>query len=153
MKLFCEVLQFFSAWMLGLFVGALLAEGALLVPHWRSLPAAQFFALYKEYKPRLYRFFEPLTITATLFTVAAAIVSLMTAHPGRWMALAAAVLSVSMIALYYLYFHQANASFDAAALSANELSAELARWSAWHWARVILGGVAFAASLLGFKAD
>jgi uncharacterized membrane protein len=153
MKLLCEVLQFFSAWMLGLFVGALLAEGALLVPHWRSLPAAQFFALYKEYKPRLYRFFEPLTIIATLLTLAAAVACLMTAHPGRWMAVTAAMLSVSMIVLYYLYFHRANASFDAATLGATELSAELARWAAWHWARVILGAVAFAASLLSFKAD
>ena len=89
MNLFCDLLQFLTAWLLGLFVGALLAEGALLVPYWRTLPAAEFFALYKEYKPRLYRFFEPLTIAATSLAVITAVACLMTAHPGSWLALAA----------------------------------------------------------------
>jgi len=73
MNSLCDLLQFFATVTLGLFVGALLAEGALLVPHWRTLPAEQVFSLNKEYM--------------------------------------------------------------------------------WHWARVILGVAAFAASLPGFKAD
>lgn len=135
--------------MLGLFVGALLAEGALFIPYWHALPAEQFFALHKVYGPRLYRFFAPLTIVATMAAIAAAVACALADHPGRWPSIVAGVLSASMVVLYFLYFKQANASFAAASLSAGELSRELMRWAAWHWARVVIGVVAFGAALLG----
>ena len=135
--------------MLGLFVGALLAEGALFITYWRALPAEQFFALHKVYGPRLYRFFAPLTVAATMPAVVAAAVCALADHPGRWPALVAGILSASMVVLYFLYFKRANESLAATSLSAGELSTELAYWSAWHWARVVLGIAAFGAALLG----
>jgi hypothetical protein len=57
MNLFIEILKIVSTGLLGLFVGALLAEGALFVPYWKTLKAEAFFSLHKEYGPRLYRFF------------------------------------------------------------------------------------------------
>jgi hypothetical protein len=135
--------------MLGLFVGALLAEGALFIPYWRTLSAEEFFSLHKVYGPRLYRFFAPLTIAATMSAVAAAFTCALADHPGRWLAVVAGVLSASMIVLYFLYFKRANASFASASLSAGELSKELKRWEEWHWVRVVIGIAAFGAALLG----
>lgn len=148
MNLICEMLVFLSAGVLGLFIGALLAEGSLLVPYWRSLLPDNFFALHKEFGPRLYRFYAPLTIAATVLALVAAITTVATAYPGRWSAVAASLLSLSMIAIYFFYFQQANAKFAAASISATELPAELARWAFWHWVRVAIGIIAFAASLL-----
>jgi len=149
MNLLCDLLQFFSAGLLGLFVGALLAEGALFIPYWRALPAKQFFALHKVHGPRLYRFFAPLTVAATMSAVVTAVACALADHPGRWPALAAGILSASMVGLYFLYFKRANASFAAASLSADELSTELNLWAEWHWARVVIGVAAFVAALLG----
>lgn len=142
-------LQLAATGALGLFVGALLAEGALFVPYWRTLPAETFYALHKEYGPRLYRFFAPLTIAATMLSVLAAVVSAMTTQPGREFTMLAGALAAAMIVIYLLYFKTANARFAAASLNAEELAAELARWARWHWARVVIGIVAFTASLLG----
>lgn len=147
-SLLCDVLQVLSAGSLGLLVGALLTEGFLLVPHWRSLPPAEFFAWYAANAQRLLGFFGPLTFVATLLPVAAAITSFKAGHPGRWPALLAAVLSVVVVATYFFYFEQANASFAAATIRADAVPAELARWASWHWLRVGLGLAAFAAALL-----
>jgi hypothetical protein len=45
---------------LGLSAGALLAEGAVLVPFWRSLQPESFLAWYRENAALLLRFFGPL---------------------------------------------------------------------------------------------
>ena len=149
MTALCHVLQVLSAGAIGLLVGALLAEGSLLVPYWRSLPSDTFYALHKDYGPRLYRFFAPLTITPTLLIVAAAGASMWTSDSGRWPTVVASILYLSVIGTYVGYFRQANARLAAASLSANELSAELARWATWHRARVVLGMLAFGTALVG----
>ena len=45
---------------LGLFVGAMVTEGFVLVPYWRSLPADEFLAWYAANDRRLVAFFGPL---------------------------------------------------------------------------------------------
>ena len=149
--LFGEMLQLISAGALGLFVGALLAEGFLFVPYWRSLPADVFFSLHKEYGPRIYRFFAPLTILATMLAIVAAVVCFATAQPGHWPTAIAGILSVSMMGIYLIYFKQANAKFAEGRIRADELAAELGRWARWHWVRVIIGVIAFAAALFGLR--
>jgi Domain of unknown function (DUF1772) len=149
---FCDVLQILSTASIGLLVGALLAEGAIFVPYGRSLPAEAFYSLHKEYGPRLYRFFAPLTIFPAFLSVAAAALSLLTADAGRWPTLVASVLFMCVLATYAGYFKHANARLASATLSANELSLELARWESWHWVRVVLGVFSFGAALLGLGA-
>lgn len=143
------MLQLLSAGSIGLLVGALLAEGAIFIPYWRSLPADTFYSLHKEYGPRLYRFFAPLTIVPSFLSVAAAGLSLWMADGGRWPTLVACLLFFCIVATYGGYFKQANARLATASLSATELSSELARWESWHWARVVVGILAFAAALIG----
>ena len=79
MSLLAEVLQDLSAAAVGLLVGSLLIEGTVLVPAWRSPTPAQFMALHPAIGPRLFRYFLPLTASATLITIAAAIISLLAA--------------------------------------------------------------------------
>lgn len=64
--------QLLTAGVLGLLAGALLLEGALLVPYWRTLSAQAFYDLHPVYGPKLFRFFAPLTTAGpALATVAA----------------------------------------------------------------------------------
>lgn len=146
--LFCDVLRRLSAASMGLFAGAMLTEGLVLVPYWRSLPSEEFFRWYAANDQRLLGFFGPLTWAAALPALAAAFASLWEGHPGRWASLAAAALSLVIVSTFFLYFKQANAGFTAATIRPEDLPAELARWSAWHWRRTWLSIAALAAAML-----
>ena len=142
MEFICAALQFLSVASLGIFVGAMLTEGFVLVPYWRSLPPADFFAWYAANDQRLLGFFGPLTAVTAVLAVAAAVSALWAGHPGRWLALLAAVLSVVVVSTFFVYFEQANASFAAASIDAAAVATELARWAAWHWVRTALSVIA-----------
>src|SRR5262245_27045625 len=81
MHLFAEIVSLLSAGGLALFVGALLTEAMVLVPMWRTLRPQEFFSLHAAHAHRLYTFFAPLTVTATLLAVAAAIASVAADRP------------------------------------------------------------------------
>ena len=83
MHLLGELLALLAVASLGIFFGAMLTEGLLLVPYWRSLPAEAFYSWYGANDKRL---LGPLTWLAALSTLAVAGISLWTAHPGRWVA-------------------------------------------------------------------
>jgi len=148
MKLLCDVLQFLSAASLAIFVGAMLTEGLVLVPYWRALAPGDFLAWYAANDRRLLGFFGPLTAVTALLAIVAALAALWAGRPGRWLALLAAVLALVVVSTFFLYFAKANASFAAATIGVGNVPAELARWSAWHWARTVLSIAALAAALV-----
>ncbi len=146
-----QLLPLMAAVSLGLLAGALLAEDRLLVPYWRTVPAETFYALHPTYGPLLYRFFAPLTMAAPLAAVlAVAQVTLQSGGltPRGLAAIAAAVLTCSLVAIYLLYFKAANEAFERRAVSAPDLPAALARWAAWHRVRVLICLAAFGLSLV-----
>jgi hypothetical protein len=143
--------RFLSAASLGLFTGAMLTEGFILVPYWRSLAPAEFFAWYAANDRRLLGFFGPLTSMTVVLAATATLLSLWEGHPGRWLALLAAVLSVAVVSTFFLYFQKANASFAAASLGVDEVAAELTRWATWHRWRTGLGFAALAAAMLSLR--
>jgi hypothetical protein len=147
MLLLAEVLSLWSLAALGVFVGAMLTEGAILVPYWRSLSAPAFFAWYAANDQRLLGFFAPVTVVGALSALASALVAFVAGHPGRWPALVAVVLIAGAAAMFPLYFQAANARFSAAAIAADELPATLAAWAAWHRLRIALSLAALAAAL------
>jgi len=151
MNLFAEALPFLAAAGLALFVGALFTEAMVLVPMWRSLPPGEFFTLHAAHVHRLYAFFAPLTVGATLLAVAAAITSVATRRPQGAASVVAAALALVMLSTYGLYFRRANASFAAAGITHEALPAELARWARWHWFRTAVGLVALASALWAFR--
>jgi hypothetical protein len=134
-----------------LFAGAMLTEGFVLLPYWRSLAAPDFFAWYQTNATRLVDFFGPITWLAGLATLATAIASTWTAHAGRWWSVAGAGLVLCAVATFFVYFERANASFVDATLSAGELPAALERWGAWHWARTALSVAAVAVTAAALR--
>jgi hypothetical protein len=90
----------------------------------------------------LFRYFAPLTTVAVGLSVIAAIRQAVL-FSGQTLA---AVLCVSTLLIFFVYFRRANAAFAARALTETELAPELARWSAWHWLRTVAVTAAFAAT-------
>jgi|SRR6266850_1135387 len=138
-----SVTAFVSAIALGLSAGALIAEGAVLVPFWRSLAPESFLGWYREHASLLQRFFGSLEIAAfALAAVAAALRWFIRGSASPFLVLAA-LLAFAVLAAFPLYFERANASFAAGTIAPDRVAEELRRWSSWHWARTILATVAF----------
>jgi hypothetical protein len=136
---------------LGVFVGANVTEGLVLVPHWRSLAPEDFFAWYAANDRRLLGFFGPLTTATVLLAVASAGVSVRNRRPGRSAAVGAALLVTAAASLFFVYFRDANASFSAASVEPGRLAAELGRWAWWHWLRTAIAGAALVAAGLAVR--
>lgn len=143
----CAVLQLLSVACLGVFAGAMLTEGFVLVPWWQSLAPADFFAWYAANDARLLAFFSPVTSIAGVVALATAVVSLRTRHPERWASVVACASMLAAVATFFVYFEAANASFSAASVAPADLPAELSRWAAWHQARMVLSLVALGSAL------
>src|SRR4030095_16680485 len=118
MDIVSEIARFLSVGSLGIFAGAMLTEGLVLVPYWRSLAPAEFFAWYAANDQRLLGFFGPLTSVTALLAIAAAISSVWQGHDVKLFALMAALLAVVVVSTFFVYFQRANESFAAASISA-----------------------------------
>jgi hypothetical protein len=133
---------------LGLSAGALVTEGAVLVPFWRSLEPAEFLDWYGRHATLLLRFFGPLEgAGAALAAAAATLASLDGGDAGRLLG-AAALLALAVLAAFPLYFQKVNAGFAARSVAPERVAAELRRWSLWHWGRTALAVGAFLCAAL-----
>ena len=146
-----EILLLLATAALGIFAGAMLTEGFVLVSFWRSLAPEAFLAWYAANDQRLLDFFRPLTTATVLLAIAAAVAAWFADSGAFALALVAALLAVVALATFFVYFERANRSFATASIDAGDVAAELARWAAWHWFRTALSVVAFAASLLALR--
>ena len=133
---------------LGLSAGALLAEGGVLVPAWRSMAPDDFLSWYRHNAGLLLRFFGPLEIVPAIVVVLAAALSLHGGRPGGGLLALSSLLALGVLSSFPVYFRAANESFAAGTLGADEVSAELRRWSRWHWGRTSVSIAAFFAALL-----
>ncbi|MEM6477138.1 MAG: hypothetical protein AAF687_13335 [Pseudomonadota bacterium] len=141
-----EALHPLATFVLGLLAGALLTEGAILVPYWRRMEPEEFLRLHSTMGPSLYRYFAPLTIAGVMLPAASAGVSLGLGEeaPSR---VAAGILCLCALGIYFAYFKAANAKFAEHTITASELPAELGRWATWHTTRTIIVLIAFGCSL------
>ena len=72
--------------------------------------------------------------------------AMMSNHPpGRPQCKPAAV---AVLAVFPMYFQQANTSFARGAIASADVARELERWATWHWGRTLLAIGAFACALL-----
>ena len=132
---------------LGLSAGAMLTEAVVLVDIWRAMPPADFLLWFAENETHLVAFYGPLQTATTLLVLLSAAVSTLTRRPGSvWWAVSA-LLSIGVLALFFLYFSAANASFARQTLALEAVPAELLRWGKWQWLRTAVGVAAFAAAL------
>jgi hypothetical protein len=152
MLVLAEALRWAAAAALGIYAGAMLTEGGVLVPFWRGLAPAEFLRWYAANARRLNAFFGALTVAALVASVLAAAASLWEGHPGRGSAVAAAGVMVGLLAAYFAYFERANASFAQATIAVDAVPAALARWRRWHDVRMVCSVAAFAAALSAVRA-
>ncbi|MFM9884478.1 MAG: anthrone oxygenase family protein [Burkholderiales bacterium] len=143
-----EVLAVVTAIMLGLFAGSLLTEALLLVPFFRSLSFADFNRLHHDFGPRLYRYYSPLTIAATVLPIVSAATLWLDHSNGSLYASAAALLALAIVSTYALYFRAANQAFAEKRLGEEALKKELTRWAAVHNFRTTLAIAAFVLATL-----
>lgn len=140
------LLEIASVVLLGTLSGALLTEGVVLVPYWRSLHASEFAHMHHDFAPRLYTFFAPLTAVAVTLTVASGVVHAW-ADDGRrlWPSLGAAIAALSLLLFYGAYFKAANARLPETAVKDDqvELQRELRRWHRVHQWRTAICVLAF----------
>ena len=134
---------------LGVAAGAMLAEGAVLVPWWRAMPPEAFLRWYADNARRLFDFYGPLEIVSATLVLLAAVVH----RSSRQWFVGAALLSLAVLAAFPIYFRDVNASFENGAIGIDRLPGELRRWAAWHWGRTMFGVLAFALALLGVRAE
>ncbi len=141
-----------TAVVLGLSAGAMLAEGAVLVPWWRSLPPGSFLQWYASNATRLFDFFGPLEIAGAGLALGASALHLVRGRPaGAWF-VASTVLAVAILSAFPIYFQEANASFATGTIEPERVGSELARWASWHWGRTALGILACGAAVRGVRA-
>ena len=134
---------------LGLAAGAMLAEGGVLVPFWRSLPAEAFLAWYAANASRLVDFYGPLEIASAVLALVAAGRHLYAREHAAPFFVVAAALAIAVLLMFPLYFRDANASFATGTIARDAVPTELRRWGSWHWTRTAMGVAAFAAAVRG----
>jgi hypothetical protein len=142
------LLLLLSAAVLGIFLGAQIAEACLFVPIWKKMKAHEFFEHYKAVGPLLNRFFTPLTLAATiipLITVSINVIVNPSQSPVFWLM---GVSTLMFFSTYFLYFKNANQQFSENSLSNEALSVELVKWNNWHWARIGFEAVAFSCTII-----
>ena len=142
---------FLAAIALGLSAGALLAEGAVLVPFWRSQQPESFLAWYREHAALLLRFFGPLEVVATVIAILAALLAWISGRGGAYLVIVSALLAVAVLASFPLYFQRANASFAAGTIAVDQVAQELRHWALWHWARTAIATASFILAVLALR--
>lgn len=133
---------------LGLFVGAMLTEAGVLVPYWRSVDAATFQVWYRENAERLVYVFGGLTWCAGLSALAWALLASTVSSVGQAWAVTAAGLIVAAVAMFPLFFKQANAGFLAGGRNDDEMARAVRRWAMWHRVRTGVSLAAFAIAVV-----
>jgi hypothetical protein len=137
---------------LGLAAGALLAEGAVLVPLWRAMSAREFLEWYPRNAQLLLRFFGPLEVVPTVIVAVVMAGSNYSGDDGALLWTAAAGLAVAVLLSFPIYFKAANESFTSGSIAEDQVEDELRRWAAWHWGRTFLATLSFGAALAGLAA-
>ena len=107
-----------------------------------------YFGWYARNASLLLRFFGPLEMVSTLAVIIAAAVSTYAGAPSSAPLVIASACALGVLLSFPLYFRAANLSFAAGTIGAEHVSAELGRWSTWHWCRTVVALVAFGAALL-----
>ena len=143
-----EILLILSSSILGVFLGAQITEAILFVPHWKTLSADDFFELHKTYGKKIYQFFAPLTIIATLLSLITTAYSFVNQSDNPILFGLMGFSTAAFFSTYFFYSKKANKSFADRNITDIELPHELIRWSNWHWGRICFEIVAFICALL-----
>lgn len=142
------ILLLLSAAVLGIFLGAQIAEACLFVPIWKKMQPDDFFEQHNSVGPVIYRFFAPLTIAATVIPLITVMVNLIFNPNQTALFWAMGVSTLLFFSTYFLYFKEANQKFADRSISNEELPLELHKWGNWHWTRIGFETIAFTCSII-----
>jgi hypothetical protein len=147
-----RVFQDTALLLLGLFTGAMLVIGVSFVGYWQSLEPSAFLNWFAANAGRIGGLMLPLGAAATLAALGSAAVTWSSGDRARWWSTASAVLTVSILVVYFVVHAPRNAAFSSAGLPPERVTGELAAWARWHWVRVTLGMAAFWTQLVAIRA-
>ncbi|MEM7548036.1 MAG: hypothetical protein AAF363_00065 [Bacteroidota bacterium] len=143
-----EALLLISSGLLGIFLGAQIAEAMLLVPYWKALSPEHFFELHRTYGKKIHQFFAPITIAATILPLITVANSLISDAKDQLLLVTMGVSTLLFFSSYFLYFKKANRSFFNRSISDEALPSALKKWGVWHWGRIVFEFIAFSCSLI-----
>ncbi len=140
-------MTFLAVIALGISAGASLAEEVLLVPFWQSMSPIDFYKWYAANESRLVAFYSPLQIWSTVIALLGFISLSVKRERNQWMMLVATILSIAVLATYFIYFKNANATFLAQTMNAEQLQMSIQTWGNWQWIRIALQIGAFCSAV------
>ena len=138
-----DVLIMITSAILGVFLGAQVAEAFLIVPYWKSLSKEQFYSFYERYGASIHQFFAPLTIASSLLPVLLLALSYIKSDDRLFWIVGLVACVVIFFGTYFVYFKAANEAFSKGAFDSEKLKLELIRWGRWHWFRIVFEVLAF----------
>ncbi len=143
-----KILLSLSIGILGVFLGAQIMEGVLFVPYWKTLPAKDFFELHQTFGKKIYQFFAPLTIIATILPLITLAYSSFIPTKGRFFIALMGICTVLFFSTYFLFFKEANQQFAEASIAYEALPQALETWGNWHWGRIVFEFWAFVFAII-----
>lgn len=138
-----DVLILITTAVLGIFLGAQVAEALLIVPYWKSMTADQFYTFYKRFGGAIHRFFAPLTIASTVLPIILLVLGVLTADKRIALLIALVFCVMIFFGTFFVFFKTANRRFKEENIKPTELVAALKVWGRWHWFRVSFESIAF----------
>ena len=132
-----QILLLLSVAISSIFLGSQITEGVLLVPYWKSISSIEFYEHYAVIGNSIDRFFSILTIIALLIPIGLSIYCYQIKSRALKYSLVSTFFALMVIAVFYLYFKDANQQFYTATLNSSELKSLLNNWEYWHWIRVL----------------
>jgi uncharacterized membrane protein len=138
---------FITVVVLGLSAGAMLTEAIVFVPFWQSLSPSEFLKWFAENEPLLVEFFGSLQTISVILILVTTVLFWLRNHRGKYLAAFALLLVIGVIALFFIYFQNVNASFVKATIAIDNVKSELAWWRFWQWVRTVLGIGAFVSAI------
>ena len=105
------ILLVISAIVLGVFLGAQIAEACLFVPIWKKMNPDDFFEQHKTVGPLIYQFFAPLTIAATVIPLVSVFIIMVFGESRNIFLWLMGLSTLVFFSTYFLYFKKANQSF------------------------------------------
>lgn len=143
MKLIVKIIGLITVMVLGLTAGAMLTEAVIIVPFWLSLSPKDFFDWYAKNQAALVNYYSPLEIWSTILSLVTSILLITTKQKGKWSMVIATVLSILVIATFFIFFKEANSAFNARSIEDAKFILAVTTWGNWQWLRVGLGVGAF----------
>jgi len=132
-----RTLFFLSIVIFSIFVGSQITEGFLLVPYWKTLSRVEFYVFYAKFGPTIGSYYKTLTIIATLIPLGICIYCFFNKSSALKYSIVSTIFALLVIALFYVYFKDANQQFYDATFDAIQLKTVLRTWGHLHWLRVL----------------